>query len=393
MNLRTLGFVVCLAVLVRSAGAERITVEQLKQKLSTPLPAIEPGNVPVALLRDARLATQIEKLELSERLTPSTLESIETQHTFREKSKQSLQLLADRSALLDPPATELPNQPPPDAERQKQILQAARTFVFKTLTRLPNFFATRTTYRFLGIPVELNQTALPVYTGLHPRGSYKREITYRDGKELLDPMRVDSSNSEAGSPRGGVARWTQSGLETWGEFGPEPAVILLDAENGTLAFHHWEQGAQGLAAVYRFGVPEEYSHYEVNYACNYNNSFHAQPAYHGSLAIDPASGAIVRITLEAESKPDDPISHVASVIEYGPVQIGGRTYICPLRTLAFSVEVSDACAVGGRNRRQVQPMLLNRTTFTDYHRLGSTSRIITDADEMKESPRKAAPQR
>ena len=162
MNLRTLGFVVCLAVLVRSAGAERITVEQLKQKLSTPLPAIEPGNVPVALLQDARLATQIEKLELSERLTPSTLESIETQHTFREKSKQSLQLLADRSALLDPPATELLNQPPPDAERQKQILQAARTFVFKTLTRLPNFFATRTTYRFLGIPVELNQTALPV---------------------------------------------------------------------------------------------------------------------------------------------------------------------------------------------------------------------------------------
>ena len=101
----------------------------------------------------------------------------------------------------------------------------------------------------------------------------------------------------------------------------------------------------------------------------------------------------MRIALEAESKPDDPISHVASVIEYGPVEIGGRTYICPVRSLAFSVEDSEACAVPGNNRRQVQPMLLNRTTFTDYHRLGSTARIIADPAEVKESPQKPGPQR
>jgi len=389
--LRTLGLMGCLIALAPIAGAERVTVEQLKQKLSAPLPPIEQSSVPVALLQDARMATRLDNLQLTERLTPATMESITAQFKFGIKSKQSLQLLADRSALLEPPASELPDQLPPGADQQKQMLDATRTFVFKTLMRLPNFFATRTTYRFLGIPVELNQTGFPVYVGLHLRGSYSREVTYRNGKEVLDPMKA--SSTDASPSHQGVARWTQSGFETWGEFGPEPVVILMDAENGTMGFHHWERGAQGLVAVFRFSVAAEDSHFEVNYACNYSNSFHAQPAYHGSLAIDPVSGAIMRIALEAESKPDDPISHVASVIEYGPVEIGGRTYICPVRSLAFSVEDSDACAVPGHNRRQVQPMLLNRTTFTDYHRLGSTARIIADPAEVKESQQKPGPQR
>lgn len=391
MILRTLGLVGCLVVLLPSAGAERVTVEQLKQKLAAPLAPIEQSSVPVALLQDARLATRIDNLELTERLTPATLESLKAHYTSGAKSKEALQLLADRSALLEPPPGELPNQPPPSAEQQKQMLDATRAYVYKTLMHLPNFFATRTTYRFLGVPVELNQTGLPVYVGLHPRGSYKREITYRDGKEVLDPMK--RSDTEDAPTHQGVARWTQSGFETWGEFGPEPVVILMDSENGTMAFHHWEQDGNGLVAVYRFSVPEEDSHYEVNYACNYSNSFHAQPAYHGTLAVDPASGALMRITLEAEWKPNDPISHAASVIEYGPVEIGGRTYNCPLRSLAFSVEESDACAAPGHNRRQVQPMLLNRTMFTDYHRLGSTARIIADPEEMKQSPQKPGPQK
>jgi hypothetical protein len=132
----------------------------------------------------------------------------------------------------------------------------------------------------------------------------------------------------------------------------------------------------------------------VNYACNGSNAFHAQPAYHGSLAIDPVSGAILRLTLQADSKPGDPISHVASVIEYGPVDIGDRTYICPIHSLAFSVEEVSTCFRDLKdqalvhNRSLVQPLILNRTTFSDYHRLGSTHKIITDAPDPPQEPKK-----
>ncbi|HMG84420.1 MAG TPA: hypothetical protein VK574_01680 [Terracidiphilus sp.] len=329
------------------------------------------------------MATRIDNIQLSERLTPATLDRIVKQHTFGPRTQRELQLLADRSALMDPPARELPAQPASDANQQQHMLDAARAFVFQTLTHLPNFFATRTTERFAGISPEVNKTGKPVHIGLYPRGASTREITFRNGREVIDPMKA---------PRSAQSLPTM-GLESWGEFGPEPAIVLLGAITGTVAFHHWEQEPAGLVAVYRYSVPEQDSKYEVNYTCNGSNAFHAQPAYHGSLAIDPVSGAILRLTLLADSKPEDPISHVASVIEYGPVDIGGQTYICPIRSLAFSVEEVSTCFRDLKdqalvhNRSLVQPLILNRTTFSDYHRLGSTHNIITDVPETPQEPK------
>jgi hypothetical protein len=383
---RMLILVTLLAVSIESAtAAERITVEQLEQKLAVPTPAASShSEVPVALLQDGTLAVQIDNLLLSERLTPATLDAILKKHTLGLQTQRALRLLADRSALLDPPASELPDWPAPYADQQQHMLDAARAYVFQTLTHLPNFFATRTTSRFSGLSPEVNQTGLQVHVGLYPRGTSSREITFRDGKELIDPMRAQRH----------AQTLPQAGLESWGEFGPEPAVVLMAVTTGTIAFHHWEQSPTGLAAVYRYSVPEEDSKYEVNYTCNGSNAFHAQPGYHGSLAIDPVSGAILRITLQADSKPEDPISHVASVIEYGPIEIGGRTYICPVHSLAFSVEEVSICfrelkdQALVHNRALVQPLVLNQTTFSDYHRLGSTSKIITDAPEIQREPKK-----
>ena len=383
--LRTLVLVALLALSIQPANAsDSITVQQLEQKLAVPAPSGSDHNeVPVAVLQDATLSVQIDNIQLSERLTRATLESILKEHTFGPRAQRELQLLADRSALMDPPASELPDQPAPDVNQQQHMLDAARAYVFQTLTHLPNFFATRTTERFSGISPEVNQTGMPVHIGLFPRGASTREITFRNGKEVIDPMKAQRPAQSL----------PQMGLESWGEFGPEPAIVLLGMTTGTIAFHHWERGPTGLAAVYRYSVPEQDSKYEVNYTCNGSNAFHAQPGYHGSLAIDPVSGAILRLTLQADSKPDDPITHVASVIEYGPVDIGGRTYICPLHSLAFSVEEVSTCfrelkdQALVHNRTLVRPLILNRTTFSDYHRLGSTHKIITDGPETPQEPK------
>jgi hypothetical protein len=386
LKLDWLVLVALLALSIQTkCSAQGITVKQLEQKLSAPAPTgSDHAEVPVAVLQDATLATQIANMQLSERLTPATLDSIVKQHTFGARAQRELQLLADRSALMDPPTSEQPDQPAPDAHQQQHMLDAARVYVFQTLTRLPNFFATRTTERFAGISPEVNKTGKPVHIGLFPRGASTREITFRNGREVIDPMKAQRS----------AQTLPPMGLESWGEFGPEPAIVLMGAITGTVAFHHWEQEPAGLAAVYRYSVPEEDSKYEVNYACNGSNAFRAQPAYHGTLAIDPVSGAILRLTLQADSKPGDPISHVVSVIEYGPVDIGDRTYICPIHSLAFSVEEVSTCFRDLKdqalvhNRSLVQPLILNRTTFSDYHRLGSTHKIITDAPDTPQEPKK-----
>jgi hypothetical protein len=79
---------------------------------------------------------------------------------------------------------------------------------------------------------------------------------------------------------------------------------------------------------------------------------------------------------------------VASVVEYGPVEIGGKTYICPLHSLAFSVGEPSECTHELHYLNFVRRMYLNRTTFTDYHRLGSEWRIVPDPAGVTQAPQK-----
>ena len=133
----------------------------------------------------------------------------------------------------------------------------------------------------------------------------------------------------------------------------------------------------GPAADYRYSVPRESSHYEVTNACQDRVSFHDIPGYSGEIALDPKSGAILRMTLVAESKSGDPVSHVASVIEYGPVVLGSRRSVCPLRSLTFMVEEANGCA-HGNHKLQKPVAMINQTIFSNYHRFGSSATIIFD---------------
>jgi hypothetical protein len=320
------------------------------------------------LQQDTNLAGQIDGLELSERLTQSRIENFVMTYRLGPQTKQALEQLADRSALLEIPENEPAHRPPPDEDTQRRMIEEARAYVLSILSHLPNLFAVRTTHRFDNLPVKLNGRDLPVESRLRSKGSFSREITFRDGKEIVNS--TESSDAPLAP---------ETGLESRGEFGPEPAIVLLDIGKGAITFHHWEQTQSGLAAVYHYTVPSAFSRYQVNYNCSAKVPFHESPGYHGSLSIDPALGSVLRITLEVDGKRGDPVSHIASVIEYGPVVLGKRLYICPKRSLAFMVQEADACGDRSHIQRLRQPVaMLNETSFTDYHRLGSSAKIVAE---------------
>jgi hypothetical protein len=378
--MRQLILLAIFAVLALPAGAAgQLTVQALEQKLagppapkSTDAPSPDEINADTDLLQqlqqDTALARQIDGLELSERLTRVKIEKLVATHSLGPQTRQALEQLADRSALSEPPASEFPPVPPPDEDTQRRMIEEARAYVLSILSHLPNLFAIRTTHRFDNLPVKLNGRDLPVESGLRSKGSFSREITFRDGKEIVNS-----------TPSAAMPEKEELGLESRGEFGPEPAIVLLDIRNGAIAFHHWEQTTSGLAAVYHYSVPGAFSRYQVNYNCSSKVPFHQNPGYHGSLAIDPALGSVLRITLEVDGKGGDPVSHIASVIEYGPVVLGNRRYICPVRSLAFLVEEADACGGQSHVQKLRQPVaMLNQSSFTDYHRLGSSARIVSE---------------
>jgi len=128
------------------------------------------------------------------------------------------------------------------------------------------------------------------------------------------------------------------------------------------------RGAQDTAGAVSFGMDAN------NASLNGSDSYHGTPSYHGNLYLDPATGAVLRVTVESDLKPSDAITRAATSVQYGPVEIGGKSYICPVHSIAISLTKSHA----GGDKSDMEILRINEVSFSDYHRFGSTSRILTD---------------
>ena len=394
------------AISLTASATRHLTVAQLEKTLASS----------VAKHRaDDEIMREFGDFLLTERLTDAARTRISTNLHLGPQTTLALQLLADQSALLDPPNSELPATQPPDAATAKQMLDAASSYVAQTLPHLPDFLATRTTYTFNDTPQILKVNEWPVRVGLHLLGDTSREITFRDDHEVAAPTPQTIKASIASQPGPpSLSRPVERGLQSYGEFGQLLGVIFVDTQKASPTFHHWEQTPTGQVAVYHYSVPKSASHYAVNYCCLYDGvrtntrrggggrrgggsvagntqgdatpMFHKVPAYHGSLFIDPATGVIRRVTLEAEME-DSPVSQAATVIEYGPVVIGDRKFVCPLRSMNLYEGPAESGPPPSELPTTVTEALLptgtlyvNETSFTNYHRLGSTVRILSEAE-------------
>jgi hypothetical protein len=124
-------------------------------------------------------------------------------------------------------------------------------------------------------------------------------------------------------------------------------------------------------------VPQDQSNYAVRIP-NGTKIEELHPAYHGEIAIDPETGAIFRLSMVAGLPPPHETMQTAVVVEFAPVTIGDRSYICPVRGVAFS-KVPVASPIGNPTGMSA-PMQtqLNDVAFTHYHVFGSEARIVTN---------------
>jgi hypothetical protein len=377
------------AIALPAIGAKRLTVAQLEQALTAASAAHKP---------DAEIAHLVAGMELSERLSDAGLERLDKQLNAGPQVALPLRLLADQSAFLDLPPGELLSIANPDDAAQQRMLQSARNYVAQSLPSLPNFLATRTINRYDDSPQALKKGGWPVRAGLHLVDTTSWEISVLNEREN-QPAAQSSAVWKA-----------QIGLISGGEFGTTLGMILADTAQTKVAWSHWEQAEAGPAAVFRYSVPKSASHFEIvgnlqrqavleGHAMPMGNgrgvsgigvqssdidasslkTIRTRPGYHGSLWLDPATGTVLRITMEADSKDGAPFQRAAIQVQYGPVQIGDSKFICPVRSLALSLAAGSA-ALDPLNRTPAEgPTLwLNETLFTGYHRFAATTRILTD---------------
>ncbi|MGB7546525.1 MAG: hypothetical protein WBM14_02140 [Terracidiphilus sp.] len=371
-----------------AVAAKPVTVEQLQQALNN-----------LNGKPDAEIARHLSELQLSERLSLSSFGRLKGLMPG-DKSRQALLAIADESAFLAPPPSEIPDTPTPDFAEQRRIMGLVVAYVSKTVPQLPNFIATRVTSRFEDVPqiAREDEPSIP-YEPMHFVGRSQVTSLYQDNREVEETGAIGKKHSSA----------LQQGLRSQGEFGPILSTILLDAAENKLAWLQWEQGDSGMLAVFAYEVPREKSHFAIDFCCiedseGRSSLFHELAGYKGEIAVDPATGVISRLQVVADMKPGEPIASAKIAVDYAPVDIAGRMYICPVHGIALSraqgisnekqemaqatphgaYSVGLAPVIVGTTPNVAYQTLLNDITFERYHVFRSEARMLTGEEARAE---------
>ena len=362
------------ALFVPAAGVaappQSVTVEQLNGAL-----AEGSGRT------DAEVAQELGRLKLSERVSGPRL----TQWMAAlpgERSRAALTILADSAEWLEPEKGAIATNPVPDAAMLRDMLVSVVQYADTALRKLPNFIATRETESFEDRPeedlLESTGTVSLSEQPLHPTGRAAVEVTFRDGHE--------EQRAQEEAKRGeGV-----HGLTTAGEFGPFLSTVLSDALKGKITWARWEQGDNGVEGVFRYQVPRNQSHYEVEFCCTNEEvdgvmaipRFYRQIAgYHGEIAFDPATGVVRRVAIVAEQGRGELVASAAMMVEYGPVVISGKTVTVPTRSVSLlGAHTSPSLHGMQMSSEKMGPVktYLNDTKFENYHQFRGDVRMVDD---------------
>jgi hypothetical protein len=385
------GLVLVLALAATPAWcAKKVTVVELKGQLAS----MHKDNK-----SDADVANALKQLELSEQLTRDTMNSLIADVPGPLTTEQ-IYVLEARSALLSPPASDIPTAAAPDATAQKAMLDKTADYVSKNYGQLPALSATKTTIRF-----QDNVEAAAPSSGLH--GSASDVST---GTGFVNPYQfihyINSTDAQVVNDHGAEKMPSAKDKTPWGankmialqEPDPSLSTVFQEAqEAGDVKWLRWETVNGKPAAVYAFDVPKKKAHFAVNVCCfpdvsqtgvatfqsasagsargsggggakgnfqtNTNwNDYKASVPYHGEFFVDPDSGIVVRMITVADLKPTEVVHQVDERIDYGPVTVGGKMMVLPIKTI-INTEVVPNGDSGAAGRFSIR-----RTLFTSEYK-------------------------
>jgi hypothetical protein len=316
---------------------------------------------------DKTVARELSGLELTERLTGDQMKSWEVALPGK-KSRAELRAVADASAFLAPPATEIPALNAPDLATQEEMLAKTVEYIKTSIPKLPDFSATE---KVIGYE---NATAQPEEEGI-------AEATvqpWRETDQFATVVRYSGTrqDQDAGAKRRSTE--DQGGDVTVGIFGSILSTLIVDASHGKVTWARWEQNESGLRAVFRYEVAEANSHYGVSDVTHPEKGrdvmVRQRAGYHGELTIDPTSGVVTRITIVADLASGNPVDRSDVMVDYGPVQIDGTTYNLPVRLISIANGTSEQQDPNYGISFAVEQTILRDTAFESYRLSGSEPR-------------------
>jgi hypothetical protein len=361
-------------LVVPARGAEKVTVRQLGNRLAT-----------LHGKPDSKAANAIAGLELTERTTERQRGQLEASLPGQ-FSRRAFEAVADAASFLALPPADVPTDAPLDKATQVRILSLAAGFAKAETRYMPNFMARRTTTRYRDAEYfpfarQLNMRWLYTPGDFHLVDRNRAEVRYLNGK---------GEDDISTGKRGKKTRQVPAGLNTWGEFGPLLTTVMKDIQGAKVEWSHWERSSAGPVVVLRYAVGEDKSGFRIRFCCFQNAdgelvNFEAQPGYHGEIAIESASGKVVRLTVVTDLDPKKKLFRVDQSVEYGPVEIAGRVYMLPRRSVSVCGTREMVVTDVSSNFPQVDGFtmtLINDIVFDEYHVFRGEVRILPPAEDV-----------
>lgn len=335
-------------------SAKKVTVQELQGTLVS-LNQEKKG--------DEDVATRLKDMELSEELTRATFKSL-APYIPGPLSEEQLNVLEGRSAILPPPASDLPATPAPDAATQKAILARATDYVTKIYMQNPHLVAAKSISRYQdgveGIRTNSGMTSNMPNAG---RSWELPNMFMRFLGTHVEEVEMDHGVEQKAVVKNKVP-WGINGQVSEGGQGPILSMLLQEAaDSGKLNWLRWESIAGRPFAVFSFAVDKKKSHYVVNYCCfpvtddtgrmgyegtgaNFQTAtdwkeFKSTVPYRGEFFIDPGTGAVVRLVTQAGLKPTDFVHQEDMRIDYAPLVVDRKELMLPIDSFTITEVVPN----------------------------------------------------
>jgi hypothetical protein len=191
------------------------------------------------------------------------------------------------------------------------------------------------------------------------------EVIYENGREDYRNIQINGKKTVKKIEDTGGA-WST------GEFGTVLVDLFSPATSADFRFRRDSRAGGVMAKMYEFDVTRENSHWSIHAGSQTYN-----PAYTGSVWIDPATSRVLRIEMEAKGMPGEfPIDHVESATDYQYIRLGdAKQYLLPVHAETLSCQRGTAyCS-------------RNVIDFRNYHKYTGESSITfggTAKDKEKE---------
>jgi hypothetical protein len=249
-----------------------------------------------------------------------------------------------RSSAPEETAAARSDSPPLPPAADDHYIVEARDVAADFTAHLPNYACTEYMTRYVSTSRPLSWHALDVVSA---------DIFHETGKESYRNVSID------GKPTHKQMEQLQGSWST-GEFSSLMSDLFSPATAAEFRLARQTTVSGRTARVYDFQVDRSHSHWHVQ-----TNSQSIDPAYQGSVWIDPSGARVLRIELQARALPVEfPLDTVETVVEFGRVHLGEQDYLLPVHAESLS------CERGTSNCSR------NSIDFRNYHKYDASSNIL-----------------